>query len=123
VAGAGAVWDSIVNTPWAVGQSQIGVYTIPAGKIGYLVGKTVFVDSAKTADVYFFQRPKADDVTGPYTGTMKLVQREVGVSGGYTHEMMPPKKGIKGPADVGFMATASAPSEVSVEFVLIIEDA
>ena len=123
VAGAGDVWSTIPNTPLAIGQSQIGSYTIPAGKTGYLLGKTVFTDTAKVADVYFFQRPNADDVTVPYSGILKIVEREVGVTGGFSHHFAIAKTGIVGPADIGFMAkVSSGTAEVSVEFELLIVD-
>ena len=121
--GGGDIWSIIPNLPFPVGQSQIGAYPIPADKTGYLLGKTVFTDTAKVADVYFFQRPNADDVTAPYSGIMKIVEREVGVTGGFNHHFAIPKNGIVGPADVGFMAlVSSGTADMSVEFELLIVD-
>ena len=124
VAGAGATWSTITTTPFPVGQSQIGIYTVPLGYTGYLLAKNVFADTTKTADIYFFQRPNANDVTAPFTGTMRLFEREVGVTGGY--QVMPPapKGPFVGPCDVGFMGKVSAgTSECSVEFqLLLIQD-
>lgn len=121
--GGGDTWSTIPITPFASGQSQIGAYTIPAGKTGYLLSKTLFTDTAKVADIYFFKRENADDVTTPYSGIMRLVEREVGVTGGFDHHFEIPKGGIVGPADVGFMALVSAgTAEVSVEFALLLVD-
>lgn len=123
VSGAGATWDTIPITPFPVGQSQIGAYTIPIGKTGYLVGKLVFTDTAKVADVYMFQRNNADDVTAPYTGTMRLIEREVGVAGGFDHHFEAPKNGFVGPCDIGFLAkVTSGTAEMSVEFELLVVD-
>ena len=121
LSGGGTTWDTMTITPFATGQSQIGAYTIPTGYTGYLLAKTVFTDSSKTADVYFFQRPNADDVATPYSGAMRLVEREVGVSGGFKADFISPKSGIVGPADVGFMANVSSgTAEISVEFELLL---
>jgi len=123
VAGAGATWSIIPNSPFQAGQSQIGVYTVPLGKTAYLLSKTVFVDSSKTADVYFFQRPLVNDVTTPFTGTMRLVEREVGVTGGYVQPFISPKGPFVGPCDIGFMGKMSVgTSDASVEFELLLTD-
>jgi len=121
VSGAGATWSTISNTVFATGQSQIGCYTVPTGYTGHLLSKSVFVDSSKSADVYFFQRPGADDVTTPYSGNMRLFEREVGVSGGFTMRTVAPKSSFIGPCDVGFMAKISVGNaECSVEFELLL---
>lgn len=122
-AGAGAIWSSVVLTPFPNGQSQIGVYTIPSGKIGYLISKDIFVATTKVADIYFFQRPLANDVTPPYTGIMRLVEREIGVVGGYPYQPKAPKGPFVGPCDVGFMGVVSVgTAECSVEFELLLID-
>lgn len=121
VAGAGATWTTIPTTPIPVGQSQIGCYTIPTGYKGYLLSKSVYTDSSKTADIFFFQRPNANDTTAPYTGTLRLVEREIGVTGGYFHPFASPKPPFVGPCDVGFMAkVATGTADVSVEFELLL---
>ncbi|MCK4500814.1 hypothetical protein KAU11_09965, partial [Candidatus Babeliales bacterium] len=91
VAGAGAVWSTIPSTPFPMAQSQIGAFTVPAGKKAYLVGKLVFTDTSKTADIYMFKRENADDVATPFSGIMKITEREVGVSGGFDHHFKVPK--------------------------------
>jgi hypothetical protein len=119
----GDVWSSIPITPFPIGQSQIGVYTVPAGKTAYLLSKNVFVDTSKTADVYFYQRPLADDVTTPYTGTMRLVEREVGITGGYDLRTKAPKGPFVGPCDIGFMGSVSVgTADASAEFELLVVD-
>lgn len=122
--GGGNVWSTITATPFPTGQSQIGVYTVPTGYTAYLLSKNVFVDTAKTADIYFFQRPNTDDVSSPYSGTMRLFEREVGVQGGFELRTVAPKGPFVGPCDIGFMGIVSAGTgECSVEFeLLLIED-
>lgn len=119
--GAGATWSQITPTPFPTGQSQIACYTVPIGHKAYLLSKNVFVDSNKSADVYFFQRPNTNDVSSPYSGAMRLFEREVGVSGGFDLITRAPKSAFVGPCDVGFMGKiSSGTSECSAEFELLL---
>ena len=121
--GGGATWSTIPTSPFTTSQSQIGVYTIPNGYTAYLINKTIFVDSSKSADIYFFKRGNILDVTPPYE-SMRLVEREVGVSGGLSLTFNTPKLLGSGPMDVGFMGKmSSGTSECSVEFeILLVQD-
>ena len=120
-AGNGPIWSIIPVSPFPAGQSEIGAYTIPKGYAGYLLAKNIFTDTSKTADFYFFQRGNADDVTTPYNGTMRLIEREVGVQGGYRINFDIPKGPIIGPADIGYIGYVSVGSaDVSVEFELVL---
>lgn len=123
-AGAGATWSTIPITPLPLGQSQIGAYTVPIGYKGYLLGKVVVTDTSKVADVYFFKRENANDVTAPYSGTLRITEREIGVQGSFEHHFACPKTAFTGPCDIGFMAKVSAgTADVSVEFeVLLVAD-
>lgn len=121
-AGAGATWASIPPTPFPAGRSQIGVYSVPSGKTAYLLSKQVFVDTTKTADIYFFERSAANTVAAPY-GPMTLIQREIGVAGGFLLETKAPKAPFVGPCDIGFMGVVAAGTcECSVEFELLLVD-
>jgi len=123
VSGGGLIWDTIPSFPIPVGQSVIGVYTIPKGKTGYLLSKQIFVDSSKTADIYFFQRLHADDVSAPFIGTRRMVEREVGVAGTLTMDFRSPKGPFTGPCDVGFIGSvAQGTADTSVEFELLLVD-
>ena len=120
VAGGGAVWSTLTTDPFPVGQSQIGVYTIPNGFTGFLLSKNIFVDTSKAADIYFFQRPYANTVVAPFSA-MRLFQREVGVTGGFDLKSLAPKGPLVGPCDVGFMGKISVgTAECSVEFELVV---
>lgn len=119
--GGGDLWTEIPITPFPIGQSQIGVYTIPIGFNAYLLGKNVFTDTNLKADVYFFQRAKANDVSPPYSGGMRLIEREVGISGGFALQTVAPKGPFVGPCDIGFMGLVSASTaKTSVEFELLL---
>lgn len=119
--GGGATWAVIPNTPFPTGQTEIGCYTVPTGYTAYLLSKNVFVDSNKQANVYFFRRDNADDVTTPYGGAMRLVEKEIGVSAGIQIKTASPKGSFVGPCDVGFMGVmVSGTADVSVEFELLL---
>ncbi|WP_373031675.1 hypothetical protein, partial [Sulfurovum sp.] len=119
--GAGATWATINVTPFAFGQSQIGCFTIPAGKTGYIVSKNFFSDSSKSVDLYFFSRANADDVTTPFTGTMRIIEREVGLSGGFGPQWKAGKGPLVGPCDIGFMGVISiGNADIAVEFEVLL---
>lgn len=121
--GGGVVWDIIPSTPLPIGQSIIGAYTIPKGKTAQLLSKQVFVDTTKTADIFFFQRPHADDVVSPFKGTRRMVEREIGLAGTLTMDFASPKGPFVGPCDIGFIGSVSQGSaDASVEFELLIQD-
>lgn len=124
VESAGDTWATIPEigtTGFAVGQSLIGCYTVPAGKTAYILSSMVTVDTNKTANLYFFKREDADDIVAPYSGCMRVQNIYTGLSGlseiiYLTNESFPEK------TDIGFMAIASATSDVSVEFELLLID-
>lgn len=122
--GGGTVWDTIPITPFPAGQSQIGANTVPTGFTGYLLGKLIVTDSSKVADVYFFSRTHADVVVAPFTGIMRVKEREVGITGSFEHHFSSPKGGFIGPCDVGFLAkVTSGSADISVEYeMLLIQD-
>lgn len=124
VAGVGATWSTIPKASFAMGRSQIGCDTIPINHKAYLIGGTLFVDTTKTADIYFFERDNADDVIAPYSGVMNLIARFVGVQGGYPLPVRVMRGPFVGPCDIGFMGTVSVgDAECSVSFeYLLIED-
>ena len=122
-AGAGQVWTTIDTTPLAKGQSQIGVYTIPVGKTGYIVSEHAVVDSNKDIDILAFRRDNADDVTVPYSGVMRMLNQFIGVAGDIPLVPRSPMSGLVGPCDVGFMAKVdTGTGAVSVDFEILLVD-
>ena len=121
--GGGTVWDVVPSTPLPYGQSSIGAYTIPKGKTGYLLSKQIFVDSTKSANIFFFKREEADDVTPPYAGARRLLENEIGVAGTLTMNFRSPKGPFTGPCDVGFFGSVEVGTAfTSVEFELLLVD-
>ena len=124
VASAGATWSTIdASAGFPEGQSEIGVYTVPDGKTGYILQGDVEVESTKAVDLILFQRPGADDVTTPFSA-MRLVHRLPGIADRATIAPRTALGPFVGPCDIGFMGkVASGTAEVSVSFeVLVIDD-
>ena len=123
-AGAGATWAEIgqVGT-YGVGQTQIGVYTVPAGKTAYVQSKFITVDASKPVDIFMFQRPNADDVTTPFTGAIRVVQQHTGAAGVLNVHPATPLGPFLEKTDVGFMATVTTgTASASVDFEIILID-
>jgi len=124
VAGAGATYAIIaLDESFPLGQTQIGVYTVPAGKTAYLGNMFIVTESTKLVTIMGFVRHRADDVVSPY-GAMRLFT----VFPGTTDNVTLAPKTFMGPhpekTDIGFMAvaeTASAQS-VSVDFEIVLVD-
>lgn len=111
VVGAGATWSTIpLLGTLGRGQSQIGVYTVPAGKTLYIYGFDMSVDTGgtvKAASFYLFQRPNANDVSAPYTGAMRIVREYDGIAGAVRISLKYPLI-FPEYTDVGFMAATSS---------------
>lgn len=58
----------LIQIDAGLGQSQMAVYTIPAGKTGYLSEVYWAVEGAKPVTLRLFQNQNADDVSTPFTG-------------------------------------------------------
>lgn len=120
-AGGGATWDTILGVSPFPAQSEIGVLTIPAGFTGYILSKNIFTDTSKVANVYFLQREVADDVISPFGGVRKIIERDIGITGGYNIQYKVPKGPFVGPLDIGFMAEVSTgTADVSVEYEMLL---
>lgn len=125
--GAGVTWFIIDNVEeqsgagFGIGQTQIGSYTIPAGFTAYLLTKTFSVQSNQSASVYFFKREKADDVTTPFRGTMRLFEQNDGISALGTVNSKAPLSSIAEKSEVGFFSkTTAGTASVSCEFQLLL---
>lgn len=123
VASGGATWTTIPITPFPMGQSLISAYTVPTGKTGYVLGENLFIDNRDTADIIFFQRPNADDVSSPYSGAMRTISYKLGLQGNFADDSRIPKGPFVGPCDIGYMGKVdSGTGDISAEFDLLIVD-
>lgn len=121
-AGAGATWAQIpLVGAFGIGQTEIAAYTIPQGKTAYLLSKRVTVQNGKVVDLFFFSRPAADDIISPYSGAIRLTQREVDLGGAVSVNYASPRDAFVGACDIGYMAKTSAgTAEISAEFELLL---
>lgn len=107
-----------------LGQSQLGLYSVPAGKVAYLQRFRIVANSGanKTATIRLWQRRDADDVATPFK-PKRLVDVFNGVSGEVsvehaTYPSFPAK------TDIWFDAIGDAnATSVDVSFDLILVDA
>ena len=117
-AAGGTDWATIALNSFAHSQSEIGAYSVPTGKTGYVFLNDITIDSGKTAEVIFFHRGGADDTAAPYQA-MRAKSVLTGLSGGTTDisGRTVPFGPFVGPCDIGFLAKVSATTgSVAVEF-------
>jgi len=58
----------VANIEAGKGQTQLSMYTVPAGKTAYVLLARTYVAGNKNADVFFWQRQDADVTSAPFTG-------------------------------------------------------
>ncbi len=124
VAAAGATWSTIQFAPYPAGQSEIGWYTIPNNHRGYVYTKVVKVDSTKSVDVLFMQRPGADTVVAPFT-PFRLVEEFIGVAGaGSGISTYSPLGVFPEMTDIGWLGKiGTGTADISVDFeILLVKD-
>lgn len=124
--GAGPSWlilDTVEETASGsgIGQSQIGVYAIPRGYTGYLLSKSFSIESTKPASVYFFKRENIDDITAPFTSTMRLFEQNDGLEGFNVLATNVPIEVFPELTELGFFAkVAVGTASISCEFQLLL---
>ena len=123
-AGAGVVWGQVATLDGVgLAQSEIALYSVPAGKLAYMQHAEIWVESTKSANVIFFARTNADNITAPYSARQsKIIMRSV-VDAIHVAPLTPYGPFV-GPCDLGWMAEATlGTASVGVDFELIIYDA
>ncbi len=123
VASAGATWSTLDLDGYGRGQSEIGWYTVPAGKRAFIFAAQIKVDSIKSVDVMLMQRQGANDVTTPFT-PIRLVNEFIGVSGSGTQITASPTGAYPAFTDIGFLGKVTAGTgDITVDFeILLIDD-
>ena len=120
--GAGSEdWGLIPLEGFAYGQSQIGCYTIPLGKKGFIINAEINVDSSKAVDVVLFQRQNILETAAPYTA-MRVITEWPGVKGQAFADWRSPQGSFPALTDIGFMAKGATTPAVSVDFTLVLVD-
>jgi len=122
VASAGATWGIIDSTDIAKGQSEIGYYTVPLGEKAYIQSIVLSPSSVKALDVVLFQRHPANDVTAPYSGTMRASAVFDGLATALPLVPKSPLGPYTGPCDLGFLAkVGSTTGSISVDYEIWLE--
>lgn len=106
------------------GQTQIAAYTVPASKVAYVYSITVQVDGTKGANIYFWQRQDADDITAPFA-SRRIVIDFPAVIGRASLSPRTPLGPFPHHTDIWFSAIRSGAqnSGVTVDFeILLIDD-
>ena len=105
------------------GQTQIAVYTVPAGKTAYLMRLNVVVDGSKSATVRMYQRRNADDVSAPFSGGRRIVHAFDALLG-EASKMFPVFPGFPEKTDIWVAATkdSSGTTSVGAQFDLVLVD-
>ena len=119
--GAGRAWATLgeIVAGRGTGQSQIGSYTVPSGKVAYIPLVDISVDSNKEASVYMFVREGADTVTAPFTA-VNLKEQFDGISGDFHFVPGTPLGPYVGPCDITFMSKVALTSAaVTVDFTIL----
>jgi hypothetical protein len=116
-------WATISATDFPRGQSQIAAYSIPSGKTGFINDIVISVDSNKSADISFFQRTLILETAAPYSGTMRVITEQTGITGQANIIVKTPINGFTGPCDIGFLSkVSSGTADVSIDFEILLKD-
>jgi hypothetical protein len=107
---------------WHYGQSQLGRYTIPAGKVGLLRRVITANATSKPADVVFYQRQSAGVVTAPVTAP-RAFKHFPGLDGVEVHEYEAPLA-IPEKTDIWAAARllAGSSGQVTIDMEIILQD-
>ncbi len=118
--GGGTTWQIISNSPIPLGQSEIGVYTVPSGYKAHIGNIVVGVEGNKAADIFLLRRENSSNVIAPYNAR-RVLQQFKQVQG---IEILVSKANINSlmeTADVGFMAkTITGTTSVSVNYDILL---
>jgi len=121
--GGAADWATISATGFAKGQTQIGCYTIPLGKTGWVNNASIRIEDSGVADVMMFKREGILDAAAPYSALLAIDEMldafgTVDIGGDFWLGPFPAL------TDIGFMALhASSAAKVAVKFEVMLVDA
>lgn len=121
--GAGGTdWGTIDLNSFPNSQTRIGVYTIPLGKTGYILGADISIESTKVVDAIFFQRQNILETSPPYTA-MRIVYENAGLTDTRKLSIKSPIGGFPELTDLGYMSkVASGTADVDVDFEILLVD-
>lgn len=113
-------WAEIYINGVALGQTEIGVYTVPQGYTAHIGNAFVHINGNKVGNIYMFIREKANQTTAPFSARTIRFQAH-GVLGPL---LLTPKSysgAIPEITDFGFMGnTDVGTTETSVDFEILL---
>lgn len=116
----GTAWATIDESDLALGQTEIGLYTVPLGSTAYVTNMSTSVDSAKLTEFRFFQRRNILETVAPFSA-LRIIREMEG-----SDEFVPviPLGPYPALTDIGFLAkAASGTPEADVDFeILLVAD-
>jgi len=116
-------WATIDATNFPKGQTEIAVYSVPAGKVGYVCGFSCTSDSTKVTDMLLFRRGSILDVSPPYEA-MRVAYQAQSAGDPVVTRPVTPIGPFPGPCDVGWLAKVSATTAaVQIDFEILVMDA
>lgn len=68
-----------------LGQTELAIYTVPAGFTAYIRRAWAVLDGSKVASIQLWRSEAADDVSTPFTGK-RIIRNWPGISGSYVAE-------------------------------------
>lgn len=116
----GDIWHTIPElvSGFGAGQSLIGAFTVPLGKVAYVFVDRVSVDSNKSADLFFFERDNILNISAPYD-PLRIRKARVGINAPFSTEFAFPQV-YDELTDFGFMAKVDTrTADVSVEYEIL----
>lgn len=121
--GGGTVYAQIgLISTFPAGQTAISAYTIPSGKTGYFLGKTISPEANKPTSVNLFIRENADDVTTSF-GAMRIIELVYGLEAPFVHSSVAPLAKLPAKTDLGFLAkVATGTGQISIDFEILLID-
>jgi len=116
-------WATISLNGYPDSQTEIGWYTIPRGKTGFIITLDYSVDSTKITTLQLVKRAGILDTSAPYKAMRKVLGVAAIIRDGQK-EFHSPLGPIEELSDVGFLAKiASAPTAaVEVHFGILLRD-
>lgn len=121
-AAGGTTWGTISSTGYPRGVTEIGAYTVPAGKQAYIMSIHYAFDTAQTLSLLLFQRDGILKTSAPYSPMNQIFTMTTGALVGEQSFQIPP--GPFGPlTDLGTLAKmSSSTSEVHVSLEILVRN-
>lgn len=127
VSGAGSTLASIQGAEttgtasYGAGQSELGVFSVPAGKTCFITHLTINVDGTKTINIKLVHRADLDDIVAPMSARRTIWGLDA--VGGYVTQEFDSYLTFTEKSDIWFRAiTSTGTSAVDISFDLILVD-